>query len=106
DGTTGLLIDTFITPLGELSNPSGIIFDPDGNLYVSSQATNSVPRYDGKTGLYIDDFVPAGSGGLNGPRGIVFGPDGNLYVGSSNTGQVLRYHGATGEFMGIFADGG
>ena len=32
-------------------------FGPDGNLYVTSQETNSVRRYNGSTGAFIDDFV-------------------------------------------------
>ncbi len=33
------------------------------DLFVSIRNTNSVKRYDGATGAYIDDFVKIGSGG-------------------------------------------
>ena len=54
----------------------------DGNLYVASQGSNEVLRYNGITGTFIDDFVTAGLGGLTWPTGLIFGPDENLYVAS------------------------
>ena len=39
---------------------------PAADLFVSSADTNSVVRYDGKTGKLIGDFVPSGSAGLSG----------------------------------------
>jgi len=40
----------------------GLTFGPDGNFYIASFDT--VKRFDGATGAFIDDFVAAGSGGL------------------------------------------
>jgi DNA-binding beta-propeller fold protein YncE len=81
-----------------------LVFGPDGNLYVSSTATNQVLRFNGTTGAFVDVF--ASGGGLTGPYGLAFGPDGNLYVSSVYTNQVLRYNGTTGAFVDIFASGG
>jgi hypothetical protein len=110
NGTTGAFLDVFVpagsgTP-GEISPPTGLVFGPDGNLYVSNSATNQVLRYNGTTGAFLDAFVPAGSGGLLGPYGLVFGPDGNLYVSSLFTDQVLRYNGTTGAFLDAFVPAG
>jgi WD40 repeat protein len=73
NGVTGEFMDTFISPgSGGLTFPTGLIFGPDSNLYVSSRDTNSVLRYDGITGAFIDAFIPAGSGGLIAPVGLFF----------------------------------
>jgi sugar lactone lactonase YvrE len=104
DGTTGKFLGHFVTPnSGGLNHPQGLVFGPDGNLYVSDAYSHSIMRYDGVTGAPLPSpgnsgalFVPPGSGGLVEGQGIVFGPDGNLYVADGGTGQVLRYDGVTG----------
>jgi len=70
-------------------------------LYVSSDFSHEVLRYDPKTGALIDVFVSAGSGGLDQPHGIIDrGPD--IIVASFGTDQVLRYDTTTGAFLGVF----
>jgi streptogramin lyase len=91
---------------GLLNNYGQLDFGPDGNLYVASDGTNNVLRYDGTTGEFLGVFVPAGSGGLNQPEGLVFGPDGRLYVASGGTNNVLRYDGNSGAFLGVFTGAG
>ena len=88
---SGAFLGTFVSAgSGGLSNAKGMAFGPDGNFYVASYGNNSILRYDGKTGAFLNVFT-SGSGGLSGPEGIAFGPDGNLYVSSFGTKQVLRY---------------
>ena len=91
---------------GGLNEADGLVFGPDGNLYVASGLTSQVLRYSGTTGAFIDAFVAAGSGGLSGPSDLVFGPDGNLYVTSLGSAQVLRYNGTTGAFIDAFVAAG
>jgi DNA-binding beta-propeller fold protein YncE len=85
--------------------PNGIVFGPDGNLYVAASGNGGqsfINRYNGTTGAFIDRFVDVGFGpsfgGLNGPSGIAFGPDGNLYVSDLGGGEISRFDGTTGAY--------
>jgi len=114
EGITGAFIDKFSIG-GDLQGPRGILFGPDGNLYVADKPVagpeGRIVRYDGHTGAYIDEFVPLGSG-LTRPSGLVFGPAGknttklDLYVTSALTQSILRYDGTTGAFLGEFVASG
>jgi sugar lactone lactonase YvrE len=91
---------------GGVSAPRNAIFGPDGLLYVTSLQTDSILRYDGRTGAFIGTFVTSGTGGLDGPWALAFGPDGNLYVSGSLSNNVLRFapdgallDGASGGFV-------
>lgn len=53
------------------------------DILVGSCYTNNILRFDGKTGAYMGEFIPAGSGGLTCPEGeMILGKDGMLYVTS------------------------
>jgi DNA-binding beta-propeller fold protein YncE len=102
---------------GGLNRSGGVVFGPDGNLYVASQFTNSILRFDGISGQPLPadgqdgaDFVPSGSCGLADPAGIVFGPGPDssyqdLYIVSINTSNVLQADGQTGACSEFVADG-
>lgn len=49
-------------------------------LFVSRGNTNEVLRYNGTTGVFIDAFVTAMSGGLNGPGSLVFRADAEVII--------------------------
>ncbi|WP_178119042.1 hypothetical protein [Pseudomonas akapageensis] len=91
-------------------HPRGIVFGPDGLVYVSVQSLKKdglggeVMRFaaDGKfIGTFISD--KGGVGQLNRPEGLVFGPDGRLYVTSiranSNDTDSIRIYDQTGKFV-------
>ena len=101
DETTGASLGYCATG-GGLMRPTGVAFGPNGNVYVSNSNGNSVLRYDGQTGEFIDTFVASGSGGLFEPQALAFGPDGDLYVLNWFL-SVLRYDGETGASLGVFA---
>ncbi|MCP4853691.1 MAG: hypothetical protein GY903_04270 [Fuerstiella sp.] len=101
-GETGA---TFVTPgAGGLDRAFGMDFGSDGNLYLTSQVTDNVLRFNGSTGAFIDVFVAAGSNGLDQPNDLIFGNDGNLYVASSGTDEILRFHGPGGTNPGTIMD--
>src|SRR5207253_4678417 len=98
DGTTGAFVSAFVPGgSGGLGSPTGLVFGPDGNLYVAdggfSGSTPAVLRFQGPggptPGAFMGAFVPAGRGGLLQPFGVLFGPDRNgdgrqdLYVTSA-----------------------
>ncbi|MDD3427739.1 MAG: NHL repeat-containing protein [Caldisericia bacterium] len=70
---------------GELYNPTDIIVDPDGYVYVSDVATSVVQVFD-------PDFEPvmAIEEGFNNPQGLAFDSEGNLLVISSRSSIVSR----------------
>jgi streptogramin lyase len=107
DGQTGAYVGAFVpSRSGGLGPSHGLVFGPDGNLYVGDVALGAVRRYNGSTGGFIDTFVAPGSGGLSYPHGMVFGPDGHLYISSYLTDSVLRYDGRSGAFLGAFVPRG
>jgi len=102
DGTTGAF-SKFVVADANIDFPEFITFGPDNNLYISD-SDNEILRYDGTTGVFIDVFVPSGTGGLGDTQGIVFGSDNNLYVVGDSS--VLRFNGATGAFIDTFVTAG
>src|SRR5262249_13539623 len=73
---------------GGVANPDHLTFDPGQNyLYVTSNGTNEVFKYNAQTGAFVG--VDA-SAGLSGPGDIKFGPDGLLYVLSAGNNRILR----------------
>jgi len=93
DGTTGAFIDSVVT---NLTQPTSLLFDSAGNLYISSFGDATVVRFDGANSSI---FIAAGNGHLAAPAGLQFGPDGNLYVVDLLLGAIRRYD-PTGNFIG------
>ena len=101
DANTHQYIDTFVeSHAGGLTGPSGLAFGADGNLYVTSSTQDSIYRFDGQSGEFMDIFA---SEGMDTPRSVLFGPDGNLYVASQGGDCVVRYDALTGDLIDIFA---
>jgi DNA-binding beta-propeller fold protein YncE len=98
-----------------LEHPSGLAFGHDrtgdgaADLYAVGRVSNNIAVYDGRTGAFAQQLVPAGSG-LNGSAWVAVGPDGDLYT-STRTGTtgardtVLRVDHATGA-VSTFVPGG
>src|SRR5262245_2943021 len=79
---------------------------PDGLLYVASEGTDTIQRYNVESGAFIDTFVTAGSGGLDGPTGTTWNALGQLIVASLNNCMVPQYDGVTGASLGTLVTSG
>jgi len=79
------------------------VFGSDDTIYVLANG-DRVLRFNGKSGSFIDTFIPADEGHLRSAIDLTFGPNGDLYFVRQDTDQVLRYHGTTGAFSDIFID--
>lgn len=105
DPETGAFKDVFIASVNDLNRPEGLVFGPDGNLYITSFIANASDNdkiliFQGPNGVspgaYFDriDLDQAGA-----PRvvaqALLFGPGGKLFVPISglgpDTGSVRRY---------------
>ena len=112
-------VGAFITDAGgagQLNRPEGLVFGPDGSLYITSfrndaADTDSIRIYDGGTGVFTGkiDLSVAGA-----PRAfaqaLLFGPGGRLFVpitgnDPATTGQIRRYDVATRQFEVFVAAG-
>ena len=94
---------------GGLSQARKAVFGPDGNgdgvqdVYVASQGSGKVLRYDGLTGSFIDVFASTGS--TQGPAWLGFGSDGYLYTAvryqptTSLNMTYVRFNGTTGALV-------
>jgi hypothetical protein len=94
-GTMGEFLGAFVQADEGLHAPAGILFGPDGNLYVSNAQpdVSNVMRFDGHTGAFIDVFAQLDT--MGGATGMVFGPEGLLYVGTRFSNGVVRCDGTT-----------
>jgi hypothetical protein len=61
DGSTGAYLGNFASGNG-LNLPYGLAEGSDGNLYVASEFSQNIKRFNMTTGAFVDDFVPVLAG--------------------------------------------
>ncbi len=110
DEWSGELIGEYTGAGSDLDGTLGVVLGPDSLLYVASEESNMVLRYDPVTRAFVDRFVwddpttpnEDETGGLAGPSSVVFDAAGNLFVGSFDNDSIYKYDGITGAFDRIF----
>lgn len=84
---------------------SCLLFGQAQDIYISSRGTNSIKRYDGATGFFIDDFVKANEAGLDRPQEIIWHPDGFMLVTGRGNSALMKFDRTTGAYIGAFTSG-
>jgi hypothetical protein len=114
----GILIDD-AGGINGLNRPDGLVFGPNGNLYITSFRFNSDPvnpaaldsiRVYNPFGEFLKSILLDKVGEQRAfAQAILFGPDGKLFVPISgngpNTGEIRRYDVRTGEYDVFVATG-
>jgi hypothetical protein len=100
---TGVLMG--LSNPGRISGARDLIITADRRILVASSGANKIVEFD-RTGAFVRDLVPAGSGGLSQPSGMVVAPWGNLLVASTGTNSVLEFDIASGGFVRAFVAAG
>jgi len=111
DGKAEVFIDDKGGP-GQLNRPDGIVWGPDGHLYVTSFRaapgdTDSIRIYDA-AGAFVSKIDL--HDGVSQPRvfaqSLLFGPGDKLYVPINNTGEVRTYNSPTTGDYDVLIDAG
>lgn len=116
NGTDGFAGDGGPATAAELSGPSGVAFDPAGNLFIADAGTGRVRRVDALTGI-ITTFAGNGGGGFSGddgpasaaeiasPRGLATDAAGNLFIADEYNLRVRRVDATTGTITTVAGSG-
>ncbi|MBI1335075.1 MAG: PEP-CTERM sorting domain-containing protein [Armatimonadetes bacterium] len=80
---------------GKLDGTLGMTIGPDGSVYVCSELTGSLEKFD-RNGAWLGRFATA-----NSPTAVTFDKDGKAYVGQFDIDSVAKYS-STGSPLGSF----
>ena len=77
---------TVLAQGGPLHGSNGILFGPDGNLYIASVVSSAILAIDPESGAIVSRWDA--HDGVNGPDDLAFGPDGSVYWTDIAVGEV------------------
>ena len=77
------------------TSPFGLAFSPDGNLFVSNVAGNTVQEYDGATGALVGTVAS----GHSSPYNLIFDASSNLYVSEFGGNRVDKFALIAGSYV-------
>lgn len=115
-GAGGYNGDGIQASAAQLQNPSGIVFDATGALYVADQLNHRIRKVDAATGListiagtgtagYNGDGIAATAALLNNPGGVAVNGSGNLFFTDVFNERVRRIDGVSGQITTVAGTG-
>jgi hypothetical protein len=100
----------------KLKNPTGVVFDKNGNLYIADASNNRIRKVTAGTGIietiagngtpgYTGDGGPAAAALLNGPWGIALDTSGTIYIADAYNNCIRKVDVNTGIINTIAGNG-
>lgn len=115
-GRSGYSGDNGLATAAQLNSPSGMAFDPTGNLFIADSGNHRIREIAASTGLittvagtgsagFSGDGGPAAAALLSSPSAIAADSKGNLYIADSATSTVRKIDARTGLISAVAGTG-
>lgn len=99
-----------------LSEPTGIVLDQEGNIYIADLRNNKIRKVEKATGIintfagngddfFTGDDAPAVDAALSGPGGLAIDKKGNIYIADTFNNCIRMVDAKTGIISTVAGDG-